>query len=75
MALLASLVHVNDGRRPLGVGGKWPGPCNHSVAQTKQESEYSNDNYAHGDEGGYPDGYSDATGGHDNKGGSSREDG
>ena len=23
MALLASLVHVNDGRGPLGVGGKW----------------------------------------------------
>lgn len=26
MALLASLVHVNDGRGPLGVGGKWRVP-------------------------------------------------
>src|SRR5882672_11064698 len=26
MALLASLVHVNDGRSPLGVGGKWRVP-------------------------------------------------
>jgi len=74
MALLASLVHVNDGRGPLGAAVV-AGPRNHSWAETKQQSEYSDDNYAHGDEGGYPDGYSDATGGHDNKGGCSREDG